>query len=267
MVNSLPAEAQERQQQTRPVSGADFVLFLLLVITGFGVWAWCERGLIHEEPNEESLLFSRGVTRQQAQVTAMQNEIGDVQKSLNAARLDQLKQDATIQTLATLHPQLTNTTTQSPVAPEVIKSYQDVKTQAQITNTLAGSLGQRLVLLKSNADQAASELEKNKLAVKAEFRQASDRFVLTKLVRKIGFTLAVVVPLLIVVRLVLWLLAKRKRMSTAEGFRPLLFPVVILLILIAYDAFGFAGAALAGIASLIVLLRQLRWPDKFVKPT
>jgi hypothetical protein len=266
MVNSLPATAQERQQRTRPVSGADFVLFLLLVITGFGVWAWCERGLTLEEPNEERLLFSRGVTRQQAQVTAMQNEIDEVQKSLNAARLDQLKQDATIQTLATLHPQLANTT-QSPVAPEVIKSYQDAKTQAQITNALAGSLEQRLVLLRSNADQAASELEKNKLAVKTEFRKASDRYVLNKLVRKIGFTLAVVIPLLMVVRLVLWLLAKRKRMSTAEGFRPLLFPVVILLILIAYDAFGFAGAALAGIASLIVLLRQLRWPDKFVKPT
>lgn len=267
MVNSQSPKTQERPQQTRPVSGADFVLFLLLVIAGFGVWAWFERGIIHEEPNEEYLLFSRGVTRQQAEVAAMQSEIGDVQKSLNAARLDQLKLDATIQTLSTLHPQLINNTTQSPVAPEVIKSYQDVKTQAQITKTLVGSLDQRLVLLKSNTDQAVFELEKNKLAVKAEFRQASNRFVLTKLVRKIAFTLAVVIPLVLLVRLVLWLLAKKRRMSTTEGFRPLLFPVIILLILIAYDAFGFAGAALAGIASLIWLLRQLKWPEKFVKPT
>jgi hypothetical protein len=254
-----------KTQQTRPVSGADFVLFLLLVITGFGVWAWCERGLTYEEPNEESLMFSRGVTRQQAQVTAMQNDIGEAQKSLNAARLDLLKHDATIQTLTMLHPELATNATG--VAPEVIKSYQDAKTQAQITNTLASSLDQRLAVMKLNADQAASELEKNKLAVKAEFRKASDRYVLNKLVRKIGVTLAVVIPLLIFVRLVLWLLAKRKRMSTAEGFRPLLFPVITLIILIAYDAFGFAGAALASIASLIVLLRQLRWPEKFVKPT
>jgi hypothetical protein len=267
MANSPVAKAEEKLPQTRPVSGADFVLFVLLVITGFGVWAWCERGLSYEEPNEESLMFVRGVTKQQAQLKDAESEIAEVQKSLNAARVEQLKQDATTQTLATLYPELANPAPPSALVPETIKSYRDARTQSQITNALATSLEQRLAALKSKADQAASELEKNKLAVKAEFRQAADRYAFQKLARKVGFTLLVVIPLLVVVRLVLWLLAKRKRMSTTEGFRPLLFPVVILIILIAYDAFGFAGAALAGIASLIVLLRHLRWPEKFVKPT
>lgn len=212
-------------------------------------------------------MFSRGVKKQEAQLKDTENEIAEVQKSLTSARVEQLKQDATIQTLATIYSELANSAPPSTIAPETIKSYRDARTQAQIANTLATSLERRLALLKSSADQTASELEKNKLAVKAEFRKASDRYVLEKLARKIGFTLLVVIPLLVVVRLALWLLAKKKRMSTAEGFRPLLFPVVILMILIAYDVFGFAGAALAAIASLIVVLRQIKWPEKSVKPT
>jgi hypothetical protein len=266
MANSLPTKADEKIQRTRPVSGADFVLFVLLVVTGFGVWAWSERGLSHEEPNEESLMFARGVTKQQAQLKDVESEIAEIQKSLSAVRVEQLKHDATIQTLGTLYPELTNPG-QTTLAPETVNSYRDARMQAQIASTLATSLERRLASLNSNADQAASELEKNKLAVKTEFRRANDSYVLWKLARKIAVTLLVVIPLLVVVRLALWLLAKRKRMSTAEGFRPLLFPVVILIILIAYDVFGFAGAALAGIASVIVVLRQIRWPEKSVKST
>jgi hypothetical protein len=239
------------------------VLLLLLILVGFGIWTVVERGLTealrNQEPNEQKIVDARGVTKEKAELTGVQNEIGDVQRYLNAARLEQMKQNAAVQSFVSTYPEFANSTPNN-LPPETTRAYLEAKRQSQAANSVVSSLEQRLETLKTRSDAIGSQLEIHQEEAQSQFRWANGRYVVLK---RLGtFVATLVIALMALVRWLLWLLAKNRRMPTAEGFRPFLFALAALVVLFAYDQFSYAGAAFIGILLLLLWLRRINWPNK-----
>jgi hypothetical protein len=250
----------------RSPSGADLVLLLLLILVGFGVWAVVERGfteaLRSQEPNEQKIMEEHGVAKEKMDLTEVQNEIADVQKYLNSARLEVMKQSAAVQSFVTTYPELANSTPSNNVPADSVRAYVEAKRQSQAANSVVSSLEQRLETSKTRAHAISSQLENHQDAAQSQFRRENFRYVVIKRVGTFIATLVIVIALMALVRWVLWLLAKNRRMSTAEGFRPFVFALAALVVLFAYDQFGYAGAAFVGILVLLLWLRRINWPKK-----
>lgn len=259
----LPTQAESAR---RSPSGADLVLLLLLILVGFGIWAVVERGLTealrNQEPNEQKILAAHGVTREKAELADVQNETADVQKYLNAARLEQMKQNAAVQSFVNTYPELANSTPPGNVPAETTRAYVEARRQSQAATSLVSSLEERLDTLKTRMNAISAQLEIHQEEAQSQFRWANGRYVVLKRVGTFAATLVIVIALMALVRWVLWLLAKNRRMSTAEGFRPFVFALAALVVLFAYDQFSYAGAAFVGILILLLWLRRINWPNK-----
>ena len=265
MADPLATKAKQNEEATRSPSGADLVLLLLLILFGFGVFAVVERGITRVlrggQPNEQKILDAHGVTKKKAELTDVQNEIVEVQKSLNAARLEQLKQNAAVQSYAVTYPQLQDPSTAGNLPPETVKAYTETKRQALSTFTLVLGLEQRLAGLKPRQEVLSAEVDANKEAAEAQFSRANFWYGILKRGGTFVFTLVIVAVLLWVVRMVLWFFAGKK-MSTVEGFRPFAWALAALVLLFAYEQFSFGGAALVGVLLLLLILKQIKWPQK-----
>jgi len=250
----------------RSPSGADLVLLLLFILVGFGIWAVVERlvaeYLLHPQPSEERVMDARGVTKQKAELADLQNEASEIQKYLNAARLDQIKQHAAVESLVAANPQLNNSASANGSATDTVRAYLEAKRQEQVADGVVSALEHRLSDLKQSVAEVSASLSTTKEAADTELRRANFWYGLRKKGLTFVITLAIVVALLTAARAVLWKLAKKKRMSTAEGFRPFVFALAALVVLFAYDQFSYAGAALVGIILLLWWLRRINWPSK-----
>jgi hypothetical protein len=268
-----PRAAKPNQIETamRSPSGADLVLLLLLILFGFGIWALVERGFTEllrgREKTEQQFLDAQGVTKQKAELTDVQTEMTEVQKYLNAARLEQLKQKATVQSFIAVYPELAAVTprenTNTP--PEVLKTYREATRQSLSATAVVTALEERLTSLKQQQTTLDAQVEKNKEAAESQFRRSNGWYLLVKRGGTFIVTLAIVAALLWIVQRVLLAFSK-KRMSTAEGFRPFLWALAALVLLFAYDQFSYAGAALVGVLLLLFILRRIKWPQKSGAP-
>ena len=250
----------------RSPSGADLVLLLLLILVGFGVWAVVERGfteaLRSQEPNEQKIMQEHGVAKEKMDLTEVQNEIADVQKYLNTARLEQMKQDAAVLSFMSTYPGLAGTPAPPNSQPDVERAFTEARRQLEVANTVVKSLEHRLETSKTRAHAISSQLENHQEAAQSQVRRENFKYVVIKRLGTFVTTLVIVIALMALVRWVLWMLAKNRRMSTAEGFRPFVFALGALVVLFAYDQFGYAGAAFVGILLLLLWLRRINWPRK-----
>lgn len=238
---------------------------LLLILFGFGIWAVVERGFTSmlgiREPSEQAYLDATDVTTRKAELTDVQTELAEVQKYLNAARLEELKQNAAVQSYKLTYPQLQDAASPANVPPETVRAYTETRRQATAASSVVSSLGERLLDLKDRRALLSAELDEHTEIAEARFRDANRSYAIVKRGGTFILTLAIVAFLLWVVRTVLWAFAK-KRMSTAEGFRPFVLAFGALALLFAYDQFSFAGAALVGVLLLFFILRRINWPRK-----
>lgn len=266
MAAPQPTPPTPNDNARRSPSGADLVLLLLLILVGFGIWAVVERGfaeaLRSQEPSEQKIMEAHGVTKEKMDLAEVQNEIADVQKYLNSARLEQMKQDAAVLSFMSTYPGLAGTPAPPNSQPEVERAFAEARRQREVASTVVKSLEQRLETSKTRASAISSQLENHQEAAQSQFRRANFNYVVIKRLGTFITTLVIVIALMALVRWVLWLLAKNKRMSTAEGFRPFVFALAALVVLFAYDQFSYAGAAFVGILLLLLWLRRINWPRK-----
>ena len=269
MADPLAAKAKQDEDPRRSPSGADLVSLLLLILFGFGVWAGVEWGFTEllraREPKEQKILDAYGVTKQKAELGDVKSDTTETQKALNAARLEQLKQNAAVQSFVATYPDLANASSPATVPPDVIRAYTEARRQERLANTVVTSLESRLASLKAQADALTSELDQKTEPAESQFRWASFRYTFVKRAGTIVITLVVVLALLFAVRLLLWRMAEKKRMSTVEGFRPVELALAALVLLFAYDQFSYPGAALVGLLLLLILLRRIKWPRELNK--
>src|SRR5690242_15043756 len=232
MANPQATPPTANESARRSPSGADLVLLLLLILVGFGIWAVVERGLTEalrdRKPNEQKIMEEHGVTKEKAELTEVQNEIADVQKYLNSARLEVMKQSAAVQSFVGTYPELAHSTPSNNVPADSARAFVEAKRQSQAANSLVASLEQRLETSKTRANAISSQLENHQDAAQSQFRWANFWYVALKRVGTFVATLVIVIVLMMLVRWVLWLLAKKRRMSTAEGFRPFAFALAAL---------------------------------------
>ena len=266
MADPQVAKPNPNENAMRSPSGADLVLLLLLIMVGFGIWAVVERGftmaLRRWEPNEQKIMAVHGVSREKAELTDVNNEIAEVQKYLNTARLEQVKQSAAVLSFMTTYPGLVGTPAPPNYQPEVQRAFAEAGRQYEAANIIVKSLEDQLASLKTRASTIGADLDNHQQAAESEFRWTNGRYVVIKRVGTFLATLAIVIGLMWLVRGVLWWLAKKRKMSTAEGFRPFVLALGALVILFAYDQFSYAGAALIGILLLLFVLRRINWPNK-----
>jgi hypothetical protein len=265
MADPQPTSKQTEDAMRSP-SGADLVSLLLLILFGFGVWAVVERGFTEllraREPNEQKILDAHGVTRQKAELADVKNETTEIQKYLNAARLEQLKQNSAVQSYVATYPELANAASPSAVPPDITRAYFEARRQERSATAVVNSLEARLTALKQQAEALTSDVDQKTGPAESQFRRASFGYAVVKRVGTIIITLAVVAGLVLLVRALLWKMAAKKRMSKVEGFRPLELALAALVLLFAYDQFSFPGAALVGLLLLLLLLRRIKWPMK-----
>jgi hypothetical protein len=259
-----PLAAQSKVDvATRSPSGADLVSLLLLILFGFGIWAVVERGFTKllgiREPTEQGFLDAREVTRQKAQLTDVQNEIAEIQKYLNAARLDEIKQKAAVQSYVLTYPPLQDAPSPANVAPETVRAYTETQRQSRSASSVVNSLEELLRDRNERREVLNAGIEYNTEVAQSDFRDAHDRYLILKRGGTFVVTVIIVAVLLWLVRVVLWILAK-KRMSTVEGFRPFALALAALVLLFAYDQFSYPGAAFVGLLLLLLLLRRIKWP-------
>lgn len=254
------------ENTTRSPSGADLVSLLLLILLGFGVWAVVEWGFTHvlreSEPNEQTILDAHGVTKQKAELADIKTEASEIQKYLNAARLEQLKQNAAVQSYVATYPELANAASPSPVPADVTRAYTEARRQERSATSVVNSLEARLNALKQQSDTLTAEVDQKTGPAESQFRWASFWHAVIKRVGTIIITLGLVTGLVALVRWLLWRMAAKKRMSTVEGFRPLELALAALVLLFAYDQFSYPGAAFVGLLLLLILLRRIKWPLK-----
>jgi hypothetical protein len=266
MADPQTAKSKQNEVAMRSPSGADLVSLLLLILFGFGVWAVVERGVTEllrsREPNEQKILDAHGVTRQKAELADVKTETTEVQKSLNAARLEHLKQNAVVQSFVITYPDLASAASPVSVPPELWRAYTEAQRQQHSALSIVNALEARLTILKQQAESLAFEVEQKSGPAESQFRWATLWYNFVKRAGTIVITLAVVAGLLLLVRWVLWRLAAKKKMSTVEGFRPFELAFAALVLLFAYDQFSFAGAALVGVLLLLFVLRRIKWPLK-----
>ena len=268
MADPQPENSIQLSARKRSVSGGDFVLLVLIVIAGFGVWFLVDRTLTHwfhrYQPNEERLMFDRGVTAQQAELTRAQSEIDELQKALNAAQLEQIKQEANVRTLVSAYPALADEASRNKAPAELVKSYWDAKRQEHTANAVVSALEGRLQERKATTRAVASTFQQNKLDTQVRFHRETALYLLIKPALSLLTTFAIVFALLFLVDLVL-LLVTGKRIAKMGRFQPYLIVIALLLVLFGYQAFELAGAALVGIIILIIVLRKIDWPRKSAK--
>lgn len=266
MADPQVAKPNPNENAIRSPSGADLVLLLLLVMAGFGIWAVVERGLTMAlrrwEPNEQKIMAAHGVTAEKAELSDVNNEIAEVQKYLNTARLEQVKQSAAVLSFMTTYPGLVGTPAPPNYQPDVERAFAEARRQYEAANSVVKSLEDHLASLKTRASTIGADLDNHQQAAESEIRWKNGRYVVIKRVGTFFATLAIVIGLMWLVRGVLWWFAKKRKMSTAEGFRPFVFALSALAILFAYDQFGYAGAALVGVLLLLYVLRRINWPKK-----
>jgi len=266
MAHPQAAKQNQNEIAMRSPSGADLVLLLLLIMAGFGIWAVVERGLTAAlrswEPNEQRIMDAHSVTKEKAELTDLNNEIAEVQKYLNTARLEQVKQNAAVNSFVEIYPGLAGTPSPPNYQPDVERAFAEARRQREAANNVVKSLEERLASLKTKATTIGAELDAHQQAAESELRWTNGRYVVLKRGGTFLATLAIVLGLMWLVRGVLWWLAKKRRMSTTEGFRPFVLALGALVVLFAYDQFSYAGAALISILLLLLLLRRINWPKK-----
>ena len=246
-------------QNKLAVSGAEVILLVLLVMLGMGLCVWVERAFtwIYDEPNEQQFLKARGINEKQEEVTRQEGLIKEAEKQLDAAELDRLKQTATITSLEKLYSGIGKPGSTS-VSPEAQKSYEAVKTQQLGTEELTRLLNARITILKTQATEAAKQLEPEKQAATKDLQRAKMKYLLAKSVVSFFLPLIIVLVVLFVAGRFLNHVARRQ-VWTSQGWLPFVVVVCALLVLLAYQAFEVGGAVLIGMILFLILLWKINW--------
>ena len=264
MTNSSLEQSPKKLNDKIAISGAEIVLLLLLVIVGIGTWVWVDRvvHLFFHEPNEARLQGKYHVFERQDELLRIQNESHAIEAQLISARIEQVVQNNSMTTISEVYPE-TKKYAEGSSAPsslaDAIKAYRDARMKEQIARQLIITLDDKLKPFEPQIEAARIRLEDAKESASDRLRwyQTADAF--WKRSTVLAITLLVGWLLFGLVRRLVPANA-REIMWATQSRLPLLMVTGALFIMLAYQAFEVAGAALAAIVLLLVLLPRLPWP-------
>lgn len=220
-------------------SGAEVIFLLLLVAFGMGLCSLVERNFnwYWTEPTEQRAFDTLRIKEKQEELTRLENKIKETEKQIDAAELEQLKQQASL-----------------------------AKPQEQTAQTYTTLLNDRARALKSETEKIAQTLKVEKQMAADKLGGERRRFLIAKFAASIFLPLiAVVITFFIGAGLLSWVAGRR--VWAIRGGRPVLLVAGVLLILLVYQVFEIAGAALIGIIVFLILLQRINWTPKVKRET
>jgi hypothetical protein len=259
------------------VSRADLILLVVLVVLGMGSWVWVDREvtllLKDKEPREEQFQGQFRVPAQQANLSLAQSELKATQDQLVQARADYARQSATVDALVAMYPQLAGVAAPADVPRSVpaeggpaYQPYLDARLKQEVAKRLIDALPLRLTVLQRDVDRADNELEEAQRSARQRYFQAQASYLLQK---PLWMSFAAFVILLVVASL-MFVIQRMARPKRRPPRFPLQAPLVLsgaigsLAVLFGYQTFEIAGAALAGLLVLLIVLAYLPWRDQTV---
>lgn len=282
------SSANQSAKKPLAASGAEVIFLLLLVVLGIGLCGFVEKNfnLFWPEPTEQRAFDTPRIKDKQEVLTRAENSIKETERQLDLVAIDQLKQQAVQKSLEPSSPSSTprpagatsvsgSAAAAGPVAPasprnfvsiEAERTYQAAKTQEQTSRAVYQSLLDRIASLKGASEQISQDLKVEKQMASDKLAGERRRFLLAKFGAAVGVPLLVVFLVFLFGAMMLRLFAG-KRVWVFSGGLPILFITGVLLILLTYQVFATAGAALIGIVVFLILLRRIRWTPALSKGT
>jgi hypothetical protein len=265
MADSRLEQHPKKDDARLAVSGAEIVLLILLVIVGIGIRMWVERGfhVFVRETSEARMLERYHIFEQQDELSRVLNERQALQSQLTNAQFEQLTQSTTMSTIAATNTGVEKYAdgTSAPISfsTDAIRTYKDARMKELIASQLIASLNDKLKSYGSQIEAARMRLEDAKEA-------ANDRLLLYRA----GYSLLQRIAILVVtllLGLLFFILVRafvpakaRAIMWTTQSQLPLRVVIGALAILLAFQAFDLAGAALVAIVALWIILPRIPWP-------
>ena len=290
-----PSAATSPQAVRVAVSRGEAILLLVLVLLGLGVWLATDRLVTSYtkdyEPREEQVQIERNLPRLQAGLAMTQEEMKSTQEQLIKSRLELAEDEAALAALeAVPHvpAEKANAAVETaapagqkagaagkPNAPKQAASepkpaaspeedpHAEAYRKREAAARLVNSLIARLDELQGAADRLGAETEKARVGVGGVFYRSQWNFRMLKMLGTMLLAAFVLVALV-------WGIGSLRRAEKLRGKVPgvsadgsLMWWTVagLLLVLFGYEAFEAAGAALAGVAVLLVFLARVPWPE------
>jgi hypothetical protein len=230
---------QISEKKPPAASGAEVIFLLLLVAFGMGLCSLVERNFnwYWTEPTEQRAFDTAPIKQKQEELTRLENKVKETEKQIDAAEVEQLKQQA----LA-------------------------AKPQEETAKTYATLLTERIASLKTETEKIEQGLKLEKRMAADKLRGERRTFLLAKFATSILLPLiVVVVTFLVGAGLLSWVAGRR--VWAIRGGRPVLLVAGVLLILLVYQVLEIAGAALIGIIVFLILLQRINWTPKVKRET
>lgn len=242
------------------VSWIELLLLVLLVFSGMGAWAFTEKevdsNLKPEEPKEDYFQRQAEVPILEEKLSSARSELAAVQAKLNEQKIDLAQQGFRLAALSAAHPELLDSTPPSATKtapPEMHQAYDKAKIELEAAKNLVNTLNEELVKsIKTVADLSSDLAAAQKLSAQ-KFNLAQQRFVTTKRMSTLLRTSIFIAVFMLTALALTYIVTGRQlvgiRLGVVFGAAALL-----LLVLLAYQAFEMMGAALIGTLIVIVIL-------------
>jgi hypothetical protein len=281
--NSKDAAAK-REALKVAVSHGEVIMLLILVLLGMGVWVLADRfanSYAKEwEPREEEFQLRRGLPRLQAGLAMRQDERKSTQEQLIKMRLELADRESALGALEAFppptpeNPSATSNATPTagqratptekpaeskPAAPSPAEVRAEAFRKRDAAERLVNSLSRRFDTLQTEADRFAAETEQARRDVAADFYRSQWNF---RMLKALATLAAAAFVLFLLVAFISWLRrAKRGQVPGVSDDGSLMWWTLagLVLILFGYQALEIAGAALAAVFVILVILARVPW--------
>lgn len=246
-------------QNRLAISGAEIILLVFLVMLGMGLWVWMERAFtaFFSQPNEQQFLNTQRINEKQEELARLEALRKDAENQRLVAEVDQLKQQATMKSLETLHPGIDKLQQGASIPAEAAKTYESARAQKLAADELINLLNARIEKSKTDTYRVTEELKPHKESGTNGFQWAQTKYVWKKAVVLFFLPSMLILLLLFVVRGVV-----RGEVWTSQGSVLSLVVVGALVILFAHQAFQLTGGVLVGTILFLFLLRKIKWSPR-----
>ena len=245
------------------ITWIELALLTLTVIAGMGIWIFVKQKVDlwqkTNEPIEATYQKQHDVPDKQAKYSFAQTELTTLQSKLIQERIDELRKYYLLENLTNAPKTATPASAAPAPSPTVNAELAKAKTDLEVTKRMTATLSSQQDEKIKAVAQAHIDLEAAKLSASANFAQAQVDFVRHKRLVALMYAGIAIIALLVLVWVLVSAIGIAGRFKTRRTVM-IGSAAALLFILIGYEVFELAGAALIGILVVITILALLPAP-------
>lgn len=253
----MPQTSAMTDSKKVAITWIELVLLVLTVIAGMGIWVVIKQRVElsekADEPVEVNYQNQAQVLLRQTRYSFIQNELTTAQTKLAQEQIDERRKEYLLETLINAEKNPTSSPTRPATAPTPNTDIEKTKTDLVTTKRLIGYLTSEVKNKEQDSINAYIDLETAKRLASANFAESQFRFQWGKRFDTLYYGSIVIGGLLFLVWLIISIVGRLGRF-TASRVSVVGGATTLLAILIGYETFELAGAALVGVLVVIVIL-------------